>query len=51
MKQRLAGTLTFLRAAMYWLLNDESISFENIMVKETRQQEVKYFVETASSET
>jgi xanthine dehydrogenase molybdopterin-binding subunit B len=34
-------------AAMYWVVHDESVSFENIMVKETRWREVKYFVETA----
>jgi hypothetical protein len=33
-------------AAMYWVVNDESVSFKNIMVKETRQQEVKNFVMT-----
>jgi hypothetical protein len=34
---------------MYWVVNDESVSFENIMMKEARRREVKYFVETASS--
>jgi hypothetical protein len=37
------------RATMHWVVNDESVSFENIMVKERWQREVKYFVETASS--
>jgi hypothetical protein len=49
MKQRLETQLLPVRAAMYWVVNDESVSFKNIMVKETRRQEVKYAVETPAS--
>jgi hypothetical protein len=49
MKQRLETQLLPVRAAMYWVVNDESVSFKNIMVKETRRQEEKYVVETPAS--
>jgi hypothetical protein len=51
MKQRLehwntAVTYLYVPLCIAWIVNDDSVSFENIMVKETRGREVKYFIES-----